>query len=99
VLAAAQELEDLTAAAYPVLLTLFTSAGVSQRDVLLKMASVQYRHAATVRNLLAPGSFASSTAVDATGQLLTKTPTEVMVALAPYFTPYIISVTNLPVPV
>ena len=103
VLAAAQQLEDLTAAAYPVLLPLFTAPNLAQRNLLLKISSVQARHAATVRDLLTPGSFANTDVVAATGtlagQLLTKTPTEVMAALAPYFAPYVISVANLAVPV
>lgn len=103
VLAAAQLLEDLTAAAYPVLLPLFTSAGVALRSLLLKIASVQARHAATVRDLLTPGSFANNDVVTTSGtlagQLLTKTPTEVTATLAPYFAPYVISVANLAVPV
>ncbi len=110
-LAAAQQLADLAAAAYPVLLALFTALAnaeknpttqtklLDQRNLLLKVSSVQARHAATVRDLLVPGSFANSTVVDASGQLLTKTPTEVMAALAPYFAPYVISVVNLAVPV
>ena len=99
VLAAAQQLADLAAAAYPVLLPLFTTSRIPQRALLLKMSSVQGRHAAAVRDLLAPGSFASSDVVDSAGQLLTKTPTEVTAALAPYFAPYVISVASLAVPV
>ena len=103
VLAAAQQLEDLTAAAYPVLVPLFTTANTSQRTLMLKMSSVHARHAATVRDLLTPGSFANDDVVQSSGplagQLLTKTPTEVIAALAPYFAPYVISVANLAVPV
>ena len=93
VLAAAQQLEDLAAAAYPVIVPLFTTANVYKRTLLLKMSTVQARHAATVRDLLAPGSFANSTVVDGTGQLLLKTPTEVLTALAPFWAPYVLSVT------
>lgn len=102
VLAAAQQLEDLAAAAYPVLGTLFTSANAVQEALVLKISTVHARHAATVRNLLAPGSFAGDDVVEATGTLAgqarTKTPTEAMAALAPYFAPYLISVANLAVP-
>lgn len=98
-LAAAQQVADLAAAAYPVLLPLFTTSSIPQRTLLLKMSSVQARQAAAVRNLLTPGSFANSDVVDGTGQLLTKTPAEVTTALAPYFAPYIISVASLAVPV
>ena len=98
-LAAAQQLEDLAAAAYPTLLPLFTNTSGAQRALLLKTVSVQGRHAATVRDLLTPGSFADTAVVDATGQIRAKTPTEVTAALAPYFAPYVISVANLAVPV
>jgi hypothetical protein len=98
-LAAVQQLADLSAAAYPVLLTLIATSSY-QRALLLKTVSVQARHAATIRDLRTPGSFADSTVVDtATGQLRTKTPAEVTAALAPYFAPYVISVANLAVPV
>lgn len=100
VLAAAQQLADLAAAAYPVLLPLLAATSGYQQSVLLKTVSVQARHAATIRDLRAPGSFADDTVVDiATGQLRTKTPLEVTAALAPYFAPYVISVANLAVPV
>ncbi|MDB5233586.1 MAG: hypothetical protein JWR44_579 [Hymenobacter sp.] len=98
VLAAAQQLEDLAASAYPVLLPLMT-ASATQQALLLKIASVNARHAATVRDLLTPGTFAADDAVDANGQLRTKTPTQVLDALAPYFAPYVLTATNLPVPV
>ena len=100
VLAAAQQLADLAAAAYPVLLSLITNSSTNQRALLLKAVSVQARHAATIRDLRTPGSFADDTVVDiATGQLRTKTPAEVTAILAPYFAPYVISVANLAVPV
>lgn len=101
VLAAAQQLADLAAAAYPVLLPLVTSAPL--RALLLKMSSVYARHSAAVRDLSTPGSFADDDVVITTGllagQAITKTPTEVMAVLAPYFAPYVISVASLPVPV
>ena len=99
VLAAAQQLADLAAAAYPVLLPLFTSTSSAQRNMLLKTSSVLARQATAVRDLVTPGSFANGSAVDATGLLITKTPTQVTAALAPYFAPYVISVANLAVPV
>lgn len=98
-LAAAQQLADLAAAAYPVLLPLFTATNSARRNLLLKTGSVLARQAAAVRDLATPGSFADGSVVDASGLLLTKTPTEVTAALAPYFAPYVISVTNLAVPV
>lgn len=99
VLTAAQQLADLATAAYPALLPLFTTSSIPQRTLLLKMSSVQARHAAAVRDLRAPGSFAAPDVVDGAGQLLPKTPTEVTAALAPYFAPYVISVASLAVPV
>ena len=98
-LAAAQQLADLAAAAYPVLLPLFTATNSARRNLLLKTGSVLARQAAAVRDLATPGTFADGSVVDASGLLLTKTPTEVTAALAPYFAPYVISVTNLAVPV
>ena len=98
-LAAVQQLADLAAAAYPVLLPLFTTS-FYPRALLLKSLSVQARHAATIRDLRTPGSFADATVTDpATGLLRTKTPAEVTAALAPYFAPYVLSVANLTVPV
>jgi hypothetical protein len=99
VLAAAQLLEDLAAAAYPALLPLFTTTSTFQRNLLLKSSSAHARHAATVRDLLTPGSFANNDVVDTAGQLRQKTPLEVLAVLAPYFAPYVISATNLAVPV
>jgi hypothetical protein len=99
VLAAAQQIADLAAAAFPVLLPLFTTATTAQRNIAVKIGSVLARHAAAVRDLLAPGSFANSDVVDSGGLLITKTPTEVATALAPYFAPYVVSVANLAVPV
>ena len=99
-LAAAQQLADLAAAAYPVLLPLFTAASTYPQSVLLKAVSAQARHAATIRDLRTPGSFADDTVVDlATGLIRTKTPIEVNAVLAPYFVPYVISVANLAIPV
>ena len=71
----------------------------NQRSLLLKMSTVHARHAATVHDLLAPGSFANDDLVDAQGQIRTKTPTEAVAVLAPFFAPYVVSVANLPVPV
>ena len=100
-LAAAQQLADLAAAAYPVLVPLVKDSQL--RSVFLKISSVYARHSATVRDLISPGSFANDDVVVGTGllagQAIIQTPTEVMTALAPYFAPYVISVVNLPVPV
>ena len=102
-LAAAQQLADLAAAVYPTVLPLLTPAALLTRALLLKMSSVHARHAATLRDLRAPGSFATDDAVFSTGllagQLRPKTPLEVLVVLAPSFAPYVISAGNLPLPV
>ena len=98
-LAAVQQLADLAAAAYPVWLPLIATSGFP-RTLLLKTVSMQARHAATIRDLRVPGSFADSTVVDtATARLRTKTPAEVNAVLAPFFAPYVISVANLAIPV
>ncbi len=101
VLAAAQQLSDLAAAAYPVLVPL--ASGALLRTLLLKVSSVYARHSATMHDLIAPGTFASDDVAESTGLLVgqarIKTPTEVIAALAPYFAPYVISVANLPIPV
>ncbi|MBF9141388.1 ferritin-like domain-containing protein [Hymenobacter properus] len=92
-LAAAQQLEDLVASAYPVILPLFSSTNIYKRTLLLKMSTVQARHAATVRDLLTPGGFASSAVVDGNGQLITQTPFVVLTALAPFVAPYVLAFT------
>ncbi|TLM90622.1 ferritin-like domain-containing protein [Hymenobacter jeollabukensis] len=98
VLAAAQSLADLTVAAYcgaarllstPVLLRLY-----------VKMMAVKARHAAAVRDLRTPGSFAGSDVVPQSGadaglnQVLT--PAEVLAELSKYTAPIQLSVGSLP---
>ena len=94
VLAAAQQLADLAAAAYPVVLPLVANAQL--RALLLKVASVMARHSATLHDLITPGSFASDDLVESTGllagQARTKTPTEVLAVLAPFVAPYVFSI-------
>lgn len=102
-LAAAQSLADLAAASSPTILPLLSTTVLLPRALLLKRASVHARHAATLRDLRAPGSFAADDVVFATGllagQLRPKTPLEVLAALAPSFAPYVISAGNLPLAV
>lgn len=98
VLAAAAKLEDTAAGAFlgiiPRLLnnTLFT--------LTAKMASVEARHAALVRDLLTPGSFAGPDVLDAAplqaGQALALTPTQVAAALAPFLPTLTINIDSLP---
>ena len=97
VLAAAKKLEDLAAAAYPPILSLFTNT--YYQTLLRKVSSVQARTSAAVRDLLAPGSFADADVVGPDGLQITQTPTQVNTVLAPYFAPYVVSVANLPIPV
>ena len=87
VLTAARQLADLSVAAY-------TDAGkrVRSGDYLLllgKIASVKARHAAYVRDLLTPNSFADDDVVVAfngfSGFGDSKTPAQVVAVVAPYF--------------
>lgn len=95
VLAAAQLVEDLGSAAFLGVLPLFSTAVL--QALVLKMASVEARHAALVRDLVLPGSFAGSAVVDVNnGQAIAKTPTEVIAATAAFLETYTISVANLP---
>jgi hypothetical protein len=96
ILNAARQLEDLAAAAYPPILPLFASSAT--KAILLKMSTVQARHATTVRDLLSPGTFNDATTVDSNGQLITQTPTQINAALAPFVAPYVFSVLALPTP-
>jgi rubrerythrin len=97
VYAAARTLEDVGVAAY-------NGAGKLVIDtatlrMLGKIASVEARHAAFVRDQAQPGSFAASDVVTETGEAagldIVKTPTEV-VALIAKFVPATLVVTNLP---
>ena len=95
VLTAARQFADLSVAAY-------TDAGrrVQNGDYLLllgKIASAKARHAAYVRDLLTPNSFADDDVVVAfngfSGFGDSKTPAQVVAVVAPYFT-IILSVVN-----
>lgn len=81
VLAAAQQLEDLGVAAYNGAAKLITTPLFL--TALAKISSVEARHAALVRDLHQPGSFAASDVVAASGDLAglddSKTPLEVLV--------------------
>ena len=97
-LAAARQFEDLGVAAYAGAVPLLTDA--SLRQLTAKIMSVEARHAALVRDLLVPGSFAGADAVAdtglAAGQNLPRTPVEVMAVVAPFVQPYTITVAKLP---
>ncbi|MDO7850152.1 ferritin-like domain-containing protein [Hymenobacter convexus] len=84
VLNAAKTFEDLGVAAY-------NGAGIllkSQAYLTIagQIVSVEARHAAYVRDLLAPGSFADDNQVDATGLDKQLTPTDVIAAAQPFIT-------------
>lgn len=86
---AARTLKEISVAAYngaPKLLPIDTATGshVTYLKLLVKMASVEARHAAFVRDMLQPNSFAAPEVVGATGLDTVKTPVEVVALIAPY---------------
>jgi len=60
-----------------------------------KIVSVEARHAALVRDLIANGSFADSTTIDANGLDISRSPGQVL-AIAQTFIKTKISLTGLP---
>ncbi len=60
-----------------------------------KIVSVEARHAAAIRDLLQPTSFAGSDVVDANGLDQAKTPAEVLTAADPFITTTV-TANNLP---
>ncbi|RAK66922.1 ferritin-like domain-containing protein [Hymenobacter edaphi] len=98
VLNAAQSLADLTVAAYCGAARLLSS-GVLLR-LFVKMMAVKARHAAALRDLRTPGSFAATDVVPQTGaeaglnQVLT--PAEVLAELSKFTSPVQLSVGSLP---
>ncbi|MCC3159249.1 ferritin-like domain-containing protein [Hymenobacter sp. 15J16-1T3B] len=98
VLTAAQAIGDLTVAAYCGAARLLTSAVLLR--LFVKMMAVKARHAAAVRDLRTPGSFAAADVVAQTGadaglnQALT--PTEVLAELSKYTSPVQLLVGSLP---
>ncbi len=93
VLSAAKTFEDLGVTAY-------NGAGklIMNPDYLVlagKIVSVEARHAAYIRDLISNGSFADSTAIDANGLDLARTPGEVL-TLAASFVKTKINASNLP---
>ncbi|RPD50094.1 ferritin-like domain-containing protein [Hymenobacter sediminis] len=86
---AARTLKEISVAAYngaPKLLVVDNATGshVTYLKLLTKMASVEARHAAFVRDQLQPNSFAAPDAVGAAGLDTVKTPVEVVALIAPY---------------
>jgi hypothetical protein len=98
VLAAAQQFEDLGVAAYAGALRLITTT--STLALLAKIASVEARHAAFVRDLRTPGAFAGDDVVISSGGLqsvsLAKTPTQVVAETKGFFQPVVVSIDALP---
>ncbi|RYD58370.1 MAG: ferritin-like domain-containing protein [Sphingobacteriales bacterium] len=93
VLAAAKTFEDLGVQAYNGAGKLITSV-----DYLLlagKIVSVEARHAAYIRDLISPGSFADSTVIDANGLDKALMPNEVLAAAAKFIKTKI-NASNLP---
>ncbi len=86
-------LEDLAVGAYNGAAKRFTDPN----NVLLiaKMATVQARHAAYVRDILAANTFSDSTVVDVNGLDRAYSPSDVMAILKPYIQTKL-DVTNLP---
>lgn len=82
VLNAAKTFEDLGVAAY-------NGAGrfLTSPDLLAiagKIVSVEARHAAYIRDLISNGTFADSTVIDANGLEMSKEPSAVLTAAAPF---------------
>lgn len=93
VLATAKTFEDLGVSAY-------NGAGklLTNPDYLLlagKIVSVEARHAATIRDLIANGTFADNTVIDANGLDKSRSPMEVLQAAAPFIKTKI-NASNLP---
>jgi hypothetical protein len=93
VLATAKAFEDLGVAAY-------NGAGqlIESSDYLLlagKIVSVEARHAAYIRDLISPGTFANAEVVDSNGLEMHKSPSQVLAVAANFLTSKI-SGNNLP---
>jgi ferritin-like protein len=93
VLGTAKTFEDLGVAAYNGAGHLLTTPA----NLLTagKIVSVEARHAAAIRDLLQPASFAGSDVVDANGLDQAKTPSEVLTAADPFITTTV-TANNLP---
>jgi hypothetical protein len=81
-LATARAFEDLGVSAYNGAGRLLTSA--TNLLVAGKIVSVEARHAALIRDLITPNSFAGSDVIDANGLDLVRTPTQVLAIARPF---------------
>lgn len=97
VLGAAKAFEDTGVSAYNGAGKLIsqTAAGMTYLLLAGKIVSVEARHAAYIRELITPGSFADSTVVNAQGLDVVATPEQVVVIANTYLTTKI-SARNLP---
>jgi hypothetical protein len=93
VLETARTFEDLGVAAYNAAGKLLTTPG--NLLGIGKIVSVEARHAAAIRDLLVPGSFAGSDVVDGSGLDQAKAPPDVLAAADVYITTEI-NASNLP---
>lgn len=98
VLAAAQTIDDLITAAHGGMARLWTSQALL--GLQMKILAVNARHAATIRDLRTPGSFAAADVVPTTGteaglnQVLL--PAAVLTELSKYTSPVILAAGSLP---
>ena len=93
VLGTAKAFEDLGVSAYNGAGKLLVSA--DYLGIAGKIVSVEARHAALIRDLIEPGSFADMTAVDGMGLDLVRTPNEVL-TIASAFLKSKLNASNLP---
>ncbi len=94
----AQFFEELMLAAYAGAMRLL--AGAANVALLTKIMSVEARHAAFVRDILVPGSFANDDVVVSVNGLrsvsVAKTPAQVVADARAFFQPVVISTDSLP---
>lgn len=93
VLGTAKAFEDLGVSAYNGAGKLITTG--AYLTIAGKIVSVEARHAALIRDLIANGTFADSTSVDAMGLDMARTPAEVF-AIAGTYVKTKLSIKNLP---
>ncbi len=93
VLATAKAFEDLGVTAYNGAGQLITD--VNYLALAGKIVSVEARHAALIRDLITPGSFADSTALDTNAMDMARTPAQVLAIAGAYITTRV-DISNLP---